>query len=168
MYVHAGQQLPSHAGGKILDIVHRTGIDENRRVVIFRWSRDAVGVVSDNSGWKYERKIDWTEPTFPKAGKIKDIQVDDESAFPEGRAKYKLHYARERDGILVRKAKLLRLQETGKLACEVCNFDFAEQFGNHGIGFIEAHHTKPVSTLDGKTKTRIEELAMVCSNSTLR
>jgi len=38
------------------------------------------------------------------------------------------------------------------------------RYGNRGIGFIECHHTKPVSMLDGKSTTRIEDLALVCSN----
>ena len=31
-------------------------------------------------------------------------------------------------------------------------------------GFIEAHHTVPVARLRGKTKAKIADLALVCSN----
>ena len=56
------------------------------------------------------------------------------------------------------------IQDTGKLVCDTCNFDFFEKYGKHGLGFIEAHHTVPVSELDGNTKTKITDLALVCSN----
>ena len=92
------------------------------------------------------------------------VNDEDESAFPEGKQKFKQHYARERDSSITRKAKAKRLAETGKLACDVCNFDFSYTYGELGHGFIEAHHTVPVSELKGTTKTKIKDLALVCSN----
>jgi predicted HNH restriction endonuclease len=89
---------------------------------------------------------------------------DDESAFPEGKEKFRQHRYRERDGKIVQRAKAQRLAETGKLECEVCNIDFDRRYGERGRGFIEAHHKVPVSQLDGKKRTRIEDLALVCSN----
>lgn len=93
-----------------------------------------------------------------------DFGGDTESNFPKGRKKYRMHTGRERDSSIVIKAKLLRFQETGKLECEVCKFDFVGHYGQHGSGFAEAHHLVPVSVLDGKTKTKISDLAIVCSN----
>jgi hypothetical protein len=92
------------------------------------------------------------------------VNEDDESTFAEGTKKFKQHQYLERDNKISKKAKAKRLAETGKLECDVCRFDFVAVYGNHGTGFIEAHHTKPVSTLDGKTKTKIADLALVCSN----
>lgn len=89
---------------------------------------------------------------------------DEESAFPEGRQRYRQHRHLERDSAIVKKAKAKRLAETGKLECEVCSFDFTETYGALGIGFIEAHHTTPVSRLDGTTRTSVANLALVCSN----
>jgi hypothetical protein len=89
---------------------------------------------------------------------------DDESSSPEGREVYRIHRRLERDGAIPRKAKALRLQSTGKLECEVCKFDFAQTYGTIGHGFIEAHHTLPVSKIRGKSKTKISDLALVCSN----
>jgi 5-methylcytosine-specific restriction endonuclease McrA len=91
-------------------------------------------------------------------------EEDDESAFPEGVELYRLHRSRERDPTIVRKAKELRLKNTHKLECDVCSFDFLARYGHRGEGFIEAHHKIPVSRLDGKTKTKVAELALVCSN----
>jgi len=89
---------------------------------------------------------------------------DDESASPEGAVKYRMHRHLERDVNIVRRAKLKRLSETGKLECEACSFDFAATYGHQGAGFIEAHHKIPVSQLNGKTKTKMSDLALVCSN----
>jgi hypothetical protein len=89
---------------------------------------------------------------------------DDESAFPEGRERFGKHRTLERDGAISRKAKAKRLKETGRLECEVCGFDFVETYGTVGTGFIEAHHTIPVASLDGREKTKISDLALVCSN----
>lgn len=89
---------------------------------------------------------------------------DDESAFPEGRERFKQHRYLERDGKIARRAKARRLAETGKLECEVCRIDFGARYGEVGKGFIEAHHKIPVSQLDGTKKTKIDDLALVCSN----
>jgi len=38
------------------------------------------------------------------------------------------------------------------------------EYGDHGDGFIECHHTKPVSELQVGEKTKLSDLALVCSN----
>ena len=92
------------------------------------------------------------------------IPEDDESRFSEGKARYKLHRTMERDSRIVRKAKEQRLSATGKLECDVCSLDFKRTYGSRGEGFIEAHHTIPVASLAGKRKTKLSDLALVCSN----
>ena len=92
------------------------------------------------------------------------IDEDDESDFPEGKESFRRHRHLERDGKIPKKAKAKRLAETGKLECEVCSSDFVKTYGELGQGFIEAHHIKPVSILDGREKTKITDLALVCSN----
>ncbi|QFY44097.1 hypothetical protein F6R98_16875 [Candidatus Methylospira mobilis] len=93
------------------------------------------------------------------------VDEDDESAFPEGRESYKIHHHFERDGEIPRQAKAKRLDEVGKLECDVCGMDFHRVYGKLGHGFIEAHHTVPVSELAGiGKKTKVSDLALVCSN----
>ena len=92
------------------------------------------------------------------------VSDDDESSFAEGVEKYHLHRSRERLFGNTRKAKAARLKQTGALSCDICNFDFFTKYGALGLGFIEAHHKIPVSELDGNTKTKISDLALVCSN----
>ena len=92
------------------------------------------------------------------------LSEDEESSFPEGKEKYKKHRALERDATIVKKAKELRLQEQGELKCDVCDLVFADVYGSHGAGYIEAHHTVPVAELRGVKKTKISDLALVCAN----
>lgn len=89
---------------------------------------------------------------------------DDESAFPEGGECFKRHRYLERDSAITRKAKKKRLAEVAMLECDVCGFNFESRYGDLGRGFIEAHHLTPVAKLEGKTKTKITELGLVCSN----
>jgi predicted HNH restriction endonuclease len=89
---------------------------------------------------------------------------DDESAFPEGGERFGWHRHLERDAKIARKAKANRFLKTAKLECDVCSMDFAQKYGERGEGFIEAHHTKPVASLNGKDKTKVRDIALVCSN----
>jgi hypothetical protein len=89
---------------------------------------------------------------------------DDEDEFPEGKESYKKHKSRERNSKVVKLAKLRRFQETGKLECEACGFDFVKVYGERGKGFIEAHHTIPFASVQGETRVRAKDLALVCSN----
>jgi 5-methylcytosine-specific restriction protein A len=93
-----------------------------------------------------------------------EIMGDDEEEGEEGQILTRTHRYRERDTKLVARKKRRVLRDKGKLSCEVCDFDFAAAYGERGDGFIECHHTKPVSELrDGET-TNINDLALVCSN----
>ena len=99
-----------------------------------------------------------------EVGNITIATEDDESAYPEGKERYRQHRSYERDPNLARKAKTNRINSTGKLQCDVCSFDFSVRYGELGEGFIEAHHTVPVANLCGKRKTKLSEIALVCSN----
>jgi predicted HNH restriction endonuclease len=89
---------------------------------------------------------------------------DDEMFYPEGAVLFVKHRKLERNPKLVKRLKSKRLGEKGDLTCEVCGFSFQEQYGELGAGFIEAHHTVPVGGFKGPRVTRLEEMALVCSN----
>lgn len=97
--------------------------------------------------------------------KTEDVLIDyadDSDEFPEGREVERRHKARERNQALIKRAKDKFKQKHGRLYCQICQFDF-KKYGEIGIGFIEAHHTgQPISS--GKIKTKIKDIAMVCSN----
>ena len=89
---------------------------------------------------------------------------DEASRYPEGRESYREHRRLERDPSISKKAKANRLAETKMLKCDVCGFDFQRTYGELGARYIEAHHTIPVSVIRGIAKTKINDLALVCSN----
>jgi 5-methylcytosine-specific restriction enzyme A len=93
--------------------------------------------------------------------------LDDESEeaeAEEGRLLTALHRRRERDPKLAQQKKEQALRRNGSLACEACGFDFAATYGDRGRGFIECHHRRPLSELRGRQRTRLDDLALVCSN----
>jgi 5-methylcytosine-specific restriction protein A len=62
----------------------------------------------------------------------------------EGRLLTRMHRVRERNRELVKRKRDAVLRETGRLACEVCGFDFNDRYGEHsgsnltfesGLGF---------------------------------
>ncbi len=81
----------------------------------------------------------------------------------EGRILYRQHRGRERDPKIVKRKKAAVLEATGRLACEGCDLDFGERYGDRGDGFIECHHTRPLAE-SGETITRLKDLALLCSN----
>jgi 5-methylcytosine-specific restriction enzyme A len=89
---------------------------------------------------------------------------EDEEAFVEGRVLYRHHRARERSRDLVKRKKAQALKKHGRLACEICGFDFAAMYGDLGDGFIECHHTRPVSELDTPAAVKLSDVALICSN----
>lgn len=88
---------------------------------------------------------------------------DDEVGVVEGRLVYREHRFRERNPAVVAAKKNTTLKTTGRLACEVCDMDFAEQYGEIGEGYIEAHHTVQLA-LGAVRVTTIHDLALVCPN----
>jgi len=90
--------------------------------------------------------------------------TEDDESFPEGRQVLKQHLIRERNPKLIARAKELYKQKHGKLTCEVCGFDFEEEYGEIGADYIEGHHTKPVSEMQSGEETKVEDIAMVCAN----
>ena len=124
----------------------------------FRSNRDALAAVASrirevaaDSSLREDLKWITDEPTDPNSAK-------------EGKVLQRLHKYRERNGNLARIKKDKTLAQRGCLACEVCNFDFSATYGDLGDGYIECHHTTPLSELSKETKTTINDLALVCAN----
>lgn len=100
----------------------------------------------------------------PQTSRGQSELLDEDEEFPEGRILTRRHKQRERSSALVRKKKKQILKKTGKLGCEVCNFDFAEFYGEVGYGFAECHHNKPVAEIAEGEKTKLSDLSIVCAN----
>jgi hypothetical protein len=90
--------------------------------------------------------------------------TEDDEGFPEGKQVLKQHLIRERNPEVIKLAKEHYLQRHGKLICEVCEFDFAAHYGEIGEGYIEGHHTKPISEMGETEQTMVEDIALVCAN----
>lgn len=81
----------------------------------------------------------------------------------EGRILLARHVRRERNRTLRAKKIAAVKSAGGALACEVCEFDFEVQYGERGSGYIEVHHVLPLY-VSGEVRTRIRDLALLCSN----
>jgi predicted HNH restriction endonuclease len=116
-----------------------------------------LGIVPDNvpkvTFWKISLNEEDLSP-IPKTEKL----------FPEGSIIERIHLNRERNSKVIDTAKQNFKNKHGKLFCQVCEFDFQQQYGEIGEDFIEGHHTTPVSEMKPNHITKPEEIAMVCSN----
>jgi 5-methylcytosine-specific restriction endonuclease McrA len=91
-----------------------------------------------------------------------EAEIDPEFNAPEGSPTVRSHRRRERSRELVRMAKAVFRQKHGRLFCLVCEFDFGRTDGEPD--FIEVHHLIPLCDLKAGHKTKLSDLAMVCSN----
>lgn len=71
---------------------------------------------------------------------------------------------KSRNPALTRDAKAAFKLHHGSLWCEVCGFDYGLIYGDRGVGYIHAHHLKPVADIEPGTVLTIDDLAMVCAN----
>lgn len=92
------------------------------------------------------------------------IAIEEEDA-QEGKLLAGIHRYRERDRSLATRKKRQAMNKQGFLACEACEFDFGTFYGEVGQGYMECHHTKPLSEMpiEGET-TKLSDLALLCSN----
>jgi 5-methylcytosine-specific restriction enzyme A len=89
--------------------------------------------------------------------------IEGEAEADEG-VEYVLHRRLERDSGIAKRKKQQVLSAKGTLTCEVCEFDFRVRYGARGDGFIECHHTNALALRKVRSKTKLSDLALVCSN----
>lgn len=92
------------------------------------------------------------------------LPEDDLSEAKEGQLLTRIHRYRERNSALVKRKKASFLKQHGSLYCEAYGFDFRATYGERGDGFIECHHTKPLSELSPGETTKLADLVLLCSN----
>lgn len=92
-----------------------------------------------------------------------DIEVEvgqDYETLAEGAVKY--YYGKKYERKLENRKRAIEIHG---LVCAICGFDFEKIYGTRGKGFIEIHHTKPLSTLgQEKNIDPLTDLIPVCSN----
>jgi 5-methylcytosine-specific restriction enzyme A len=96
-------------------------------------------------------------PDFPR-----EVGYENESEM-EGRYLLRWHAYRERNRSLRAKKIDSVWAGGGSLTCEVCEFDFAQTYGERGQGYIECHHIEPLH-VGGEKVRSLKELALLCSN----
>lgn len=92
-----------------------------------------------------------------------DFEPEIEEA-EEGKILTRFHRFRERNRKLVVEKKNQAMSKYGKLECEACGFTFFSRYGDVGKDIIDVHHTKPLHLLKPGEKTRVNDLALLCSN----
>jgi len=98
------------------------------------------------------------------AGAALPAMDQEENGAIEGQLLFRQHLMRERSAALVARKKSEALRVQGELRCEVCGFDFVEQYGGPEGPFIECHHRWPLSRLRPGQRTTMLDLALVCAN----
>lgn len=94
-----------------------------------------------------------------------DLLNDTDAEAIEGKQSLRTHLVRERNNEIVRQKKRYVMHHNhGRLECEVCGFDFSAIYGALGHSFCEVHHKIPLATKKSPSKTKLNELAIVCSN----
>jgi 5-methylcytosine-specific restriction protein A len=76
--------------------------------------------------------------------------------------KYAFHRKIERNRTAAKQAKKFH-----GTRCQACDLDFEERYGEIGKGFIEAHHLKPISTLEEGVAVTYDvaaDFAVLCAN----
>ncbi len=127
---------------------------------IFRFAQSSAFPVTSEEAVVIEGMIsEW-------AGALADYaeQGAEDAGVEEGRLTWAMHYIRERDRSIVKKKKEVELERAGRLQCEVCGFDFASTYGDHGDGFIECHHKNPLAGPLTPPNTKLKDLALICAN----
>jgi len=124
----------------------------------------------------------WKWPTYPRtytsvdgplADRLAQLCGDrtapglfdvDEYVAAEGSQHIRRHLVRERNLKIVKEKRRQVFAETGCLRCVVCSFDFFATYGELGRDFCEVHHMLPMALRYEETETRLQDLAVVCSN----
>ena len=177
-YVNRGTARPIKVlfNNKIFDAEYRYEGQTDERVILqsirFRKAlKDEFKKVFPEPVGRFTIQYGFDLEHFVFNHEVVEIQYpeDEEKEYAEGREKFRLHKTRERNPEVIKKAKKrFMMNNAGRLFCEVCSFDFTEAYGERGEGFIEGfiegHHTKLISELKEGEKTKVEDIAMVCSN----
>lgn len=148
---HFAEDLPSFlkrdVAGTVFTLTNEQGED------LFRL------VARSNPAWRNT----WRDVSIVEVAMFPDIDAASISSV-EGRRVWAIHLRRERDPRVIEAKKRQTMNATGKLECEVCGFDFEKVYGNIGRSFCETHHIKPLSENLDETETKLEDLAVLCSN----
>lgn len=143
--------------------------NEERKRIFEKYSLDLnVSISFPEKPYEVQSFLDELFSLAETRIKADDLVVNEpeiREGFPEGKRVERLHYYRERNHKVIRLAKAYFKEKNGRLFCQICEFDFRNVYGKVGEDYIEAHHTLPLSEIENaQIKTRIEDIALLCSN----
>ncbi|OYU94170.1 MAG: HNH endonuclease [Bacteroidetes bacterium B1(2017)] len=110
------------------------------------------------------KKISTNSVLSKEIANIENDDLSETDSVKEGQVLYKLHKVRERDRKIIDAKKKRVIKEKGELRCEACNFNFETTYGELGKGYIECHHLIPLANFQENKVTKLEDLALLCSN----
>ena len=92
-------------------------------------------------------------------------EADDDEEVTEGSMGTKLHRRRDRArGLRPKVLGRHRKANGGKLHCDCCSAKERWRLGAVAEAEFEAHHKVPLASDDGKTKTKVSDLVVLCAN----
>lgn len=167
---YTDNKLEKHSKSKVKD-----GRQTNRILIQILGTNPLPNSKLDEKYWSYCNKLGIKpneKGSFGVLRKFWLINIDGEfennleftGEFPEGKIVERTHITRERNSQVITFAKEKFKEKNGRLYCQICGFDFEKTYGKIGENFIEGHHTIAVSEMKPGHKTRIEDIAMLCSN----
>jgi predicted HNH restriction endonuclease len=146
--------LKAGPSGTVFPLNHEQG-EELFRIIV-EHNPEISDVWSDIDHIEKEKRV----------GDLPDVDlISANVSVVEGGRRLITHLKIERDRKIVVAKKAQVLKNTGKLECEVCGFDYHRVYGKKlGYGFCEVHHKKSLSGNEEKVKTKLSDLAILCSN----
>ncbi len=87
------------------------------------------------------------------------MRTDREYPSSENRIKVRQHLTRDRSP---RVAALAKVRDG--FTCQICGFNFADQYGDLGRDFAEAHHRTALASRKGAVRSTSADLVTVCAN----
>lgn len=166
----------------------RTIIFNNKKFIgNYRW-QDSTDVKKENQGFQYHKDLqDEIKNVFPDNDAYIEIHFDrrnpleviiipvikesyniklleEDFEVKEGEITEETRKVIKRCNTIIKKAKKNFIREHGSLYCEICGFDFSKVYGELGKDFIEGHHKNPLCERNGQEMTKIDDIALVCSN----
>ncbi|MCF8606887.1 HNH endonuclease [Gordonia sp. HY442] len=81
----------------------------------------------------------------------------------EGAVHRRISTFRERDPKLRQKKIDGVLRQRGRLACEICSFDFEARYGKLGSGYAHVHHIIPLHVTN-EIENSLSDLIVLCAN----
>lgn len=117
------------------------------------WGHGTYRYINTQIEAKLQRLITSRDESF-------DDPIETEIIDKEGKLLLKKHLIKERSTKLVSVFK----QSLASYRCYICGFNFEETYGPIGMGFIEVHHIKPISSLKEDERVSTKDLIAICSN----